>query len=464
MNNIRVAVLLFPLISALLSLPYAIYQYRRYGSISVWKTFLVGSFIFYLMCAYFMVILPLPADRAIFVPGAQTPQLTPFRFVGLLEQSGIRGISSPADLLAFLRLPAVYTVYFNVLLTVPFGVYLRYLFHRPWWQALLLGFALTLFFEISQLSGLFGIYEHPYRLFDVDDLITNTAGAMLGFWLSFPLCHFLPDLRDVDERSIVRGSEHTSFTRRLLAFAIDLAACAGIVWLWRHMVSMGAAGRYEGLIGALVATGVVFMLVPCLTRGQTVGHMVLRLRVVRPDGSSATNWSYIARYGMLFWVFLLLPAWMGALFPAAGAGAAAGLAGVTGAGGGMAAAPALGMAMTGGTALAGHADETLVGAGAVSAVLSSVYVVWLVSVVLRAALSAFKRPFVMLNGVMTNTRVMSEAQIERLRAARHAQSLEDELAANDLGAASIDEAFDESFDSVYSDELDADLDNARSSD
>lgn len=206
-NNIRVAVLLFPLFSALLSLPYAIYQYRRYGSISAWKTFLVASFIFYLMCAYFMVILPLPADRTIYVPGAQHPQLVPFRFMQQLEASGIENIASVSGLLAFLRLPAVYTVYFNVLLTVPFGVYLRYLFHRRWWQALLLGFGLTLFFELSQFTGLFGIYEHAYRLFDVDDLITNTAGAMLGFWLSFPLCRFLPDLRDVDERSIVRGSE-----------------------------------------------------------------------------------------------------------------------------------------------------------------------------------------------------------------------------------------------------------------
>ena len=89
---------------------------------------------------------------------------------------------------------------------------------------------------------------------------------------------------------------------------------------------------------------------------------------------------------------------------------------------------------------------------------------WAFSILVRAALSAFKRPFVMLNGVMTNTRVMSESQIERLRAARHAQSLEDELAQNDLGAASIDEAFDESFDSVYSDELDAEIDDARAGD
>ena len=451
-DNIRIAALLFPLASALLSLPYAIYQYRRYGSISAWKTFLVASFIFYLMCAYFMVILPLPTDRAIYVASAQHPQLQPFHFMQQLRASGLDRIDSLSSLLAFLRLPAVYTVYFNVLLTVPFGVYLRYLFHRRWWQALLLGFGLTLFFETSQLTGLFGLYEHPYRLFDVDDLITNTAGAMLGFWLSFPLCRFLPDLRDVDARSIVRGSEHTSFTRRLLAFAIDMALCQGIVWLWTNVVSLGVTGRYEGAHRRARGNG----------RGVHARALPHARPDARPHGAAPARGAAGRLRGdelgvhrplrAALLVFLLLPSWLGALFPTSGVTAASGLA------------PALGIAPTSGAELSGHTDELLLGAGAFEAILSSVYAVWAFSILVRAALSAFKRPFVMLNGVMTNTRVMSESQIERLRAARHAQSLEDELAQNDLGAASIDEAFDESFDSVYSDELDAEIDDARAGD
>ena len=447
-NNIRVAALIFPVLSALLSVPYAIYQYRKYGSISLWKTFLVFSFIFYLMCAYFMVILPLPADHGIVVPGTQHPQLEPFHFMGSLEgaiqsaqaraaslagtsagpMSGV--VAALSGVIALLRSPGVYTVYFNVLLTVPFGLYLRYLFHRPWWQALAMGFALSLFFEVSQLSGLFGLYEHPYRLFDVDDLITNTTGAMLGFWVSIPLCRFLPDLREVDERAVLRGAAHTTFSRRLLAFAIDMLVVAGLLWLWRHVI-WGLGGRYDMLAGMLIATGVAFMVVPAVTRGQTIGHMVLRLRVVRPDGSSASALSCAVRYGLLFWVFLLLPVWVSALFPSGG--------------------------------FTVGADELSIGSQNIQAILDSVYIVWLVTIALRAVASAFKQPFVMLNGVMSNTRVMSEAQVERLRAERHAQSLEDELAQNDLGA-DLGNAFDASFDSVYSDELDAEIDEAREED
>ncbi len=110
-SNVQTAVLLFPLLSALLSVPYAIYQYRSYGSISLWKTFLVFSFIFYLMCAYFMVILPLPADRSIVVPGAQHPQLVPFRFMRALESGAPLDPTSPASWIAFLRRPDMHGVF-----------------------------------------------------------------------------------------------------------------------------------------------------------------------------------------------------------------------------------------------------------------------------------------------------------------------------------------------------------------
>ncbi len=423
--NIQVAAVLFPLLSAALSIPYAIWQYRRFGSISFFKTFLVFSFIFYLMCAYFMVILPLPADRTAFVESAAHPQLVPFHFWESMGPAAARiDPTSPASWMAFLRNPGVYTTLFNVLLTLPFGVYLRYLFRRRWWQALIMGFALSLFFEISQITGLFGLYEHPYRLFDVDDLITNSTGALLGFFVSIPLCHFLPTIDELERDAIERGAEHTTFTRRLLAFMIDLVV-TGAVFKLLDVAAPGYASSGSGLVAGLMAsTGVAFMLVPIITRGQTVGHMVLRLRVVRPDGSSARWYSYIARYGLLFWAFLLVPLWVAMLFPSATAFATL------------------------------YGDEASIGVEGVLVVMASVYGLWLVTVAGRAVMSAFKRPFVMLNGIMSNTRVMSVAQADRLRAERGAASLEEELHEIDIDplGTDIDDAFDASFDSTSADE------------
>ncbi|MBM9833979.1 VanZ family protein, partial [Enterococcus faecalis] len=75
---------------------------------------------------------------------------------------------------------------FNLLLTLPFGVYLRYYFKCSFLKTLVITFCLTLFFELTQLTGLYFIYPRPYRLFDVNDLFVNTVGGLVG-WTIAPL-------------------------------------------------------------------------------------------------------------------------------------------------------------------------------------------------------------------------------------------------------------------------------------
>ena len=62
-NDVVTGLIVFPFIAALFTLPYAMVQYHRYGSVSKYRTLIVYSFILYMLIAYFMVILPLP-DRA----------------------------------------------------------------------------------------------------------------------------------------------------------------------------------------------------------------------------------------------------------------------------------------------------------------------------------------------------------------------------------------------------------------
>ncbi|GJM76253.1 hypothetical protein HMSSN036_84690 [Paenibacillus macerans] len=52
-------------------------------------------------------------------------------------------------------------VAFNVLLTVPFGMIMRYYFRFGPIRCLLLSFLLSLFFEVTQLTGIFGILTTP---------------------------------------------------------------------------------------------------------------------------------------------------------------------------------------------------------------------------------------------------------------------------------------------------------------
>ena len=63
----------------------------------------------------------------------------------------------------------------NILLFIPFGYLLPSLFPRlRWWQVVLLGLAFSLCIELLQLITKLGYA-------DVDDLINNTLGAVIGF-------------------------------------------------------------------------------------------------------------------------------------------------------------------------------------------------------------------------------------------------------------------------------------------
>ena len=99
-------------------------------------------------------------------------------------------------------------------------------------------------------------------------------------------------------------------------------------------------------------------------------------------------------------------------------------------------------------------DEVSISSAGISAVLFSVYVTWLVTIAVRAARSAFKHPFVMLNGIISNTRIMSVAQADRLRTARHEETLAEELHELDIDplGTDLDDAFDSSFDTTSADE------------
>lgn len=332
--DIQLGFLAFPLVALLLAVPYALYQYRRFGAISIWKTFVVFTFILYCLCAVSLIVFPLPADHSAVVESARTPQLHPFHVIEQIHETTDFSLSDRSTWGPALRSPVVYEAIFNVMLTVPLGAYLCYLFRCRWWMALLIGMATTLLFETSQLTGLFGLYAHPYRLFDVDDLILNTAGTMLGFWLMIPLAWALPSMDEVNEQARERGSSRVSLTRRALAAVVDLTVLAVLfVLAWIVLsptdaqiakalaVDPSRAGaktlafRFIGglfadpmsaLLLALGIGAVLFAVIPMASKGRTIGKTLVGIRIVKADGDDAPAWGYWVRY-LASAFFLLIP-------------------------------------------------------------------------------------------------------------------------------------------------------------
>ena len=74
------AVLAFPFAAAVIALPFLIHHYRKYGCMTFAHFFLSYSFVLYALCAYFLVILPLPTREEVAQMTGPTMQLIPFSF------------------------------------------------------------------------------------------------------------------------------------------------------------------------------------------------------------------------------------------------------------------------------------------------------------------------------------------------------------------------------------------------
>ena len=65
MEPIRFAIVVFPFLALAISTIFFVYEYRKYGTFIISRAVILYSFVFYLLCAYFLVILPLPPKEVV---------------------------------------------------------------------------------------------------------------------------------------------------------------------------------------------------------------------------------------------------------------------------------------------------------------------------------------------------------------------------------------------------------------
>ena len=306
-NNIYKGLLVFPFIAALITLPYAVYQYNKHGSVSKYRTLIIYSFILYMLIAFFMVSLPLPA-RAATVGNTWREHLNliPFRQIWLYWHDKEFGI---AALKAYLVSRSLWQLLFNILLTVPFGVYMRYYFKLSLKRTILYSFLLSLFYETSQLTALFGIYPGPYRLADVEDLICNTMGGAAGYYMAYVFIEALPSRDEIDEKCRAAGSR-VSGLRRTWAALFDYV-CAAVVYIFllgviRYMAPGLVGYSIYGEVYSWSFFCVISLVQVLMTKGSTLGHAACRMILVSEEGRAASAGQLIKRY-LYLWLFTDLP-------------------------------------------------------------------------------------------------------------------------------------------------------------
>lgn len=307
---IKTAFFIFPFIAFFITIPYMLIQYRKFGSIPVLRTIIVYSFILYLINAYFLVILPLPSINEVAKYTSPTTQLIPFQFISdMIEQSKFVW-SEPSTYIEIITNPVIYQVLYNILMILPFGFYLRYYFKKSLLETIGFSFILSLFFELTQLTGLYGIYPRGYRLFDVDDLIINTFGGLIGYIITPLIAWMLPSKEKLDELSYERGKQ-VSFTRRFFAFVIDNIIVLMIMTLIAKPLSIPMIDSFIKTIGLSInyvcSIVVYFMILLPIMNGISVGKRIVKLQVVSEDNEPVKWWQCVIRYGMLYLIILPAP-------------------------------------------------------------------------------------------------------------------------------------------------------------
>lgn len=278
------------ILGALGFVPYVAISYRRHGRLTARRLVLAFALLVYFLAIWTYTLLPLPDPDAIRCTTAQLD-------VGVLPRDLAAAFGSGHPLTH----PAFLQIALNVLLFLPLGFFVRLIWRRGWITAVLVGFALSLLVETTQLTGVWGIYPCGYRLFDVEDLITNTLGALLGSILSLAIPPRLRNRNDPDPDAALPTP--VTAARRLVAMTCDFLSvvltglAVGVLLAIIDVVfSAGTVTTVEAswydLVGNLVPF--VVTLVYMMTAGRTIGHAAAQLRYT--GSRLPAFWSRLLRF------------------------------------------------------------------------------------------------------------------------------------------------------------------------
>ncbi|BBM18191.1 teicoplanin resistance protein VanZ [Enterococcus avium] len=300
---IKAAVLTFPFLAMVIAAPFLIYYYRKYGQLGKLRSVILYSFVFYLLCAYYLVILPLPSIGSVAQMTGPRYELHLFQSWHNFMNQTVLQLNNPSTYLAAMKQSVFLEPVFNIFLLFPFGVYCRYYFKFSLGKTILASFCLSLFFELTQLSGLYFIYPRPYRLFDVNDLLHNTIGGLLGFACAPLFTFFLPTRSELDSESLVKG-QTVSLLRRFVAMMIDWFVIGILSTLLSFLSSFLPTAVYDlfnySFVGFTLEVILYFMIFMYLWNGQTVGKKIVRIQVVEKNREHIRLWSLVKRYSAFY--------------------------------------------------------------------------------------------------------------------------------------------------------------------
>ncbi len=297
-QNLETSLILGAVVFVAMFIPGLIWQYWRHGQFSFRRMIGWAAVCVYSTALFVYTLMPLPENGVAWcAEHTVRSNFTPFGFINDIQRE-TAGMSTTQ----MLRSNVVLQVVFNVVLFLPFGAIMRRYFGRGIAFTTLAGLATSTLIEASQYTGLFGIYPCAIRVADVDDLIMNTTGALIGALIAPLLLWWMPSGKQLAAKRL--SPRRVTAARRWTGMLLDVALFMGIQMGTTVVLFMGRwllAGNtgnaptegatWEPAVAAGVALIVVFV-GPALTgRGASAGQKIVWItpKWVSSNGTHLTD-------------------------------------------------------------------------------------------------------------------------------------------------------------------------------
>ncbi len=304
-TELSIAIVLFVAVFPIALWFLTYHHYHRHGTFRGWSAILTIATFAYTTGVIAFTLFPFPERglaNCLSGGGRFHVQLIP-----LSSLSDIANVWQSVGFPSIVTSAVFLQVVLNIALLIPLGMLLAYRYRNSFGFTILAGFGVSLLIETVQGTAMLGIFDCPYRLADVDDLITNTAGAAVGWAIGANLIRWLPDASPEATSDL----DVPGVSRRVFAGVLDWLSLllVGIVFrlIVQTMLGDGSSGQGNTLytpIMTMLDTGLVafvmFLLVPLLrddraTPGQIATWLALDQKVT---GERATSLQILLRFSV----------------------------------------------------------------------------------------------------------------------------------------------------------------------
>ncbi|MGO4957232.1 VanZ family protein [Luteococcus sp. Sow4_B9] len=291
------------LLSLVLFIPIVIVQYRRYGEIAEIRLGLLCALLVYSSALVAYTMFPLPDPQSLTDSWcARRVSFNPDPLDGVRRvQTAVQGLTPRQALLD----KTVLEIVFNVALFVPLGWFGRRVLEWRVLTTALVGFGVSLLIEVTQFTGVYGIFRCAYRMADAVDLVTNTTGTLVGIALAAAFPRLFPSMdqleADADRaREVDRGRRWLGQALDAFYFVVALAVVGFLIAL--AFDALGWASRSEpepvftALMWAANLLAIGFALISFTGDGSSMGQRTTYLRPKPEPGTDrAARWRRLLR-------------------------------------------------------------------------------------------------------------------------------------------------------------------------